>query len=50
MRFNNRVLLLGTGELERKSIIKIAFILTRAIDKKVAKTKTSFLTIGQDTW
>lgn len=43
MHSNNSILIVKTKNWEWETIIRIAFILVKIIDKKVAKTKASFL-------
>lgn len=49
MRSNSGVLILGARDVEQQTTAETASILARVIDKKVAKTKMSFLTFSWDT-
>ena len=49
MRSNSKVLILEVGDVKKETTAETVFILARVIDKKVAKTKASFLTLGWDT-
>lgn len=45
---SGRVVVAEIGDLEQRFIIRVAFILTIVIDKKITKTKTSYLALGQN--
>lgn len=46
MHFSNRILTLEAKDIKKEIIVKTAFILAKVIDKGVAKTKASFLTLS----
>lgn len=48
MRLNNKILVLGVKKAKQKTTMKIAFILTKIINKKIVETKTCVFIFDQN--